>query len=260
MPATAIIAGVSGLATAGSGIAQAIGNGNRAKQIRKEIDEYQRQDLVNPYENLQVSTLGADRQREDLSRTMATYGNLMALGGTRAAAAMMPQLVMQQNAQEAQIVANLDEQEKQRQQLIAQGNAAIQQMTEQRERDDLLGMGAQLNVANQQKAQGWNTFAQGVTGLGMSAASGMFNDVFKDQAKADAQFSKILPGAEVSKNSIPQSTGLNNNAVVASSLATMPSPLGLSAFGNLLPFMGFQAPDQQKLYQDFLRSKNFQTA
>ena len=180
MPAAVpIIAGVSGLATAGSGIAQAIGNGNRAKQIRKQIDEYQRQELVNPDENLQVSTLGADRQREDLSRTMATYSNLMALGGTRAAAAMMPQLVMQQNAQEAQIVANLDEQEKQRQQMIAQGNAMVQQMTEQRERDDLLGMGAELNVANQQKAQGWNTFAQGVTGLGLAASNGMFDDVFK---------------------------------------------------------------------------------
>ena len=62
----------------------------------------------------QVSTLGADRQREDLNRTMTTYGNLASLSGTRGIASLLPNLTQTQNDQTAKIAANLDEQEKQR--------------------------------------------------------------------------------------------------------------------------------------------------
>ncbi|WP_374440625.1 hypothetical protein [Epilithonimonas sp.] len=171
----AIIGGVSGLATAGSGIAQAIGAGKEAKRAREAIDNYQRQTLTNPYGGLQVSTLGADRMREDLARTVATMTEQAALGGIKGVASLAPNIVQQQNAQEAQIAANLDEQEKQRQQMIAQGNAMVQQMTEQRENNDLLGLGQQLSVAQQNKANGWNTFAQGMAGLGSAASAGLFD-------------------------------------------------------------------------------------
>lgn len=171
----AIIGGVSGLATAGSGIAQAIGAGKESKRAKEAIDNYQRQTLTNPYSGMQVSTLGADRMREDLARTVATMTEQAALGGIKGVASLAPNIIQQQNAQEAQIAANLDEQEKQRQQMIAQGNAMVQQMTEQRENNDLLGLGQQLSVAQQNKANGWNTFAQGMAGLGNAASAGLFD-------------------------------------------------------------------------------------
>lgn len=81
MPAAA--AAVSGGIGLVSGIAQAIGAGRRAKEIQKQIDEYTRQELQNPYNTLQVSTLGADIAREDMARSIATNSNQLARGGGR---------------------------------------------------------------------------------------------------------------------------------------------------------------------------------
>lgn len=108
MPAAVAIG--AGVVSAGTSAIQAIGAGKRARQMQEQIDNYKRQELKNAFEGLQVSTLGADRQREDLARTMATYGNLAAMGGSRAIVGLAPNLIAQQNSQEAQIMANLDEQ------------------------------------------------------------------------------------------------------------------------------------------------------
>lgn len=172
MPAAAAVpAAITGV----TGIAQAIGAGKEAKRAKEAIDNYQRQTLTNPYSGLQVSTLGADRMREDLARTVATMTEQAALGGIKGVASLAPNIIQQQNAQEAQIAANLDEQEKQRQQMIAQGNAMVQQMTEQRENNDLLGLGQQLSVAQQNKANGFNTVAQAGAGAMAAGASGLFS-------------------------------------------------------------------------------------
>ena len=166
---------VPALITAGSGIAQAIGAGKEAKRTKEAIDNYPRQTLTNPNSGLQVSTLGADRMREDLARTVATMTEQAALGGIKGVASLAPNIIQQQNAQEAQIAANLDEQEKQRQQMIAQGNAMVQQMTEQRENNDLLGLGQQLSVAQQNQANGFNTVAQAGAGAMTAASAGLFD-------------------------------------------------------------------------------------
>lgn len=175
MPTSAIVAGGSGVLSAGTGLLQSISAGKQAKRYQEMIDNYQRQEITNPYENLQVSTLGADRQREDLARSVSTMANNASMGGSRAIVGLAPNILQQQQDNEAKIVADLDQQEKQRQQLIAQGAGMVQQMTEQRENQDLAGLGQGLATANQNKANGINTFAQGLMSLGMSAASGTFD-------------------------------------------------------------------------------------
>lgn len=173
MPAAAVAipTAISGIASIG----QMISGNDREKDAQKSIDEYERQKLVNPYEGLQVSTVGADRQREDLARTVTTTANNSMMGGSRSMAALTPQLIAQQNQQEAQIMANLDEQEKQRQQLIAKGNEMVQTMTEKREEQDLIGLGTNLNVARQEKMNGLNNIVQTGIGFGKLASSGVFN-------------------------------------------------------------------------------------
>lgn len=198
---TAVSAGMGGLQ-----MAQA----NKAKkEAQKNINDYKRQDLTNPANGLQVSTLGADRQREDLARTMATYANLASMGGTRGISALAPNLISQQNAQEAQIVANLDEQQKQIDQMKANGQAQVQNMQEQREYNDLAGLGTQLNVANQERKMGLNTISQGITGFGNAYAAGLTNGLYGNSGNSaynDAQITgQVLPGAEVtSVNPLPQ--------------------------------------------------------
>ena len=179
---TAIALG-SAVIGAGTGIAGAISQGKQAKNYQKQMENYQRQKLVNPYADLQVSTLGADRQREDLARTMTTYGNLAAMSGTRGIASLLPNLTQTQNDQTAKIAANLDEQQKQIDQLIAQGNMQIQGMTEQRENNDLQGLGQAYQTARAQQQQGINQIAQSVGTLGYAAANGLFNGMFKKKIR-----------------------------------------------------------------------------
>lgn len=172
MPAAIAVPLIITAVSAGASIYQSAEANKKAKNAQKQIDDYKRQDLENPYQNIQTSTLAADRQREDLARTVSTTANLAAAGGSRAIAALTPQLIAQQNSQEAQIMANLDEQEKERQRLIAGGEAQRQGMLEQRENNDLLGLGNNLAIAQQQKADAQNNLMQSVIQGAGSVAMG----------------------------------------------------------------------------------------
>ena len=79
---------------------------------------------------------------------------------------------------EAKIMADLDQQYRQNQQLIAQGAAQVQAMQENREQNDLLGIGNALNVASQNQNSAMTQSAQGLMGLGLMAASGGFDGLF----------------------------------------------------------------------------------
>ena len=228
---TAIALG-SAVLGAGTGIAGAISQGKQAKNYQKQIENYQRQTLVNPYAGLQVSTLGADRQREDLNRTMTTYGNLASLSGTRGIASLLPNLTQTQNDQTAKIAANLDEQEKQRQQLIAQGDAQVQAITEDRERNDLLGLGNALQTARANQAQSMGMIAQGLGTLGYAAANGVFNGETSNNAGSFNSFSEI----QIPNLSIPQSKMIinpNGNSLIMDYLTGKVSP-------QVNPFMQYR--------------------
>lgn len=181
MPAAAPIA--MGAVSIGSSIVQGISANKRAREIQRQIDNYKRQDLVNPNLSLQVSTLGADRQREDLARTMSTMVNQAAMGGSRSILGLAPGMIAQQNAQEAQIMAQLDEQERQRQIAVAQGDAMVQQMQEQREQQDLMGLGNALNTARHEETNAWNNAIQS----GISTASMAMEQIKNNPKSADAK-------------------------------------------------------------------------
>ena len=178
MPASAIVAGAGGVISMGTSIVGAISSGKRAKKIQEQIDNYQRQQLTNPFERLQVSTAGADLQREDIGRSVATGIDKLAMGGSRALIGGLPNMLEQQVAQEQKIAAELDQQYNQNQQLKAQGDGMVQQMQERREEGDLAGLGNALNTARQEKANNINQLASSAmaTGIGLSGAIG------KDQA------------------------------------------------------------------------------
>ena len=220
---TAIVAGSAAL-SAGTGLAGYLSQGKQARKYQEQIQNYERQKLVNPYANLQVSTLGADRQREDLARTMTTYGNLAAMSGTRGIASLLPNLTQTQNDQTAKIAANLDEQQKQIDQLKAQGEMQVQGMQENREQNDLLGLGNALQTAKANQAQSMGMIAQGLGTLGYAAANGVFDKKKKDDDTVTDQMlsnkgiyrqngvGNITPlvGAQISYNTLQYMNFLNN--------------------------------------------------
>ena len=229
---TAAIAAGSAALSAGTGLAGYLSQGKQARKYQEQIQNYERQKLVNPFAGLQVSTLGADRQREDLNRTMTTYGNLASLSGTRGIASLLPNLTQTQNDQTAKIAANLDEQEKQRQQLIAQGDAQVQSMQENREQNDLLGLGNALQTSKANQAQSMGMIAQGLGTLGYAAANGVFNGSGSTGGSSLNSFSEI----QIPNLSIPQSKMIinpNGNSLIMDYLTGKVSP-------QVNPFMQYR--------------------
>ena len=230
--ATTAIAIGSAALSAGTGLAGAISQGKQARKYQEQIQNYERQKLVNPFAGLQVSTLGADRQREDLNRTMTTYGNLASLSGTRGIASLLPNLTQTQNDQTAKIAANLDEQEKQRQQLIAQGDAQVQSMQENREFNDLQGLGTAYQASKANQAQSMGMIAQGLGTLGYAAANGVFNGKTSNNAGSLNSLSEI----QIPNLSIPQSKMIinpNGNSLIMDYLTGKVSP-------QVNPFMQYR--------------------
>lgn len=245
--ATTIIAAGSAALSAGSGLAGYLSQGKQARNYQKQIENYERQKLVNPFAGLQVSTLGADRQREDLNRTMTTYGNLASLSGTRGIASLLPNLTQTQNDQTAKIAANLDEQEKQRQQLIAQGDAQVQAMTENREQNDLLGLGNALQTARANQAQSMGMIAQGLGTLGYAAANGVFKGSGSTGGSGIGNIVDIP--AEISR--IPAMSTVQNNPTMNGN--------SLQQFNRLSQFNNgvFQPnPFMQSIYRDWQLNNN----
>ena len=229
---TAVTLGSAAL-SAGTGLAGYISQGKQARKYQEQIQNYERQKLVNPFAGLQVSTLGADRQREDLNRTMTTYGNLASLSGTRGIASLLPNLTQTQNDQTAKIAANLDEQEKQRQQLIAQGDAQVQSMQENREQNDLLGLGNALQTAKANQAQSMGMIAQGLGTVGYAAANGVFDKKKKDDGTVTDQM--------LSNKGIYRQNGVGNIKDETSQFAILPNPiLNPYAYDPLQAIRGFR--------------------
>lgn len=222
MPAAVAIPLISTAVSAGTSLLQTSQANRAARKTQQTIDDYQRQDIVNPNLGLQVSTLGADRQREDLSRSIATMANQAAMGGSRSILGIAPNLLNAQMQQEQQIAGTLDEQEARRQAAVAQGEGMAMQMTEQRENADLAGLGNQLNVARQERANGINNLIQtgfGAANLGLEMnKQGLFGSppstnpldnqgIYRQNGVGSNM--NVLPGASVSYAN--NSSGLNFN-------------------------------------------------
>ena len=234
---TAAIAAGSAALSAGTGLAGYLSQGKQARKYQEQIQNYERQKLVNPFAGLQVSTLGADRQREDLNRTMTTYGNLASLSGTRGIASLLPNLTQTQNDQTAKIAANLDEQEKQRQQLIAQGDAQVQSMQENREQNDLLGLGNALQTSRANQAQSMGMIAQGLGTLGYAAANGVFGG---KSTNPNGQGNSVV-GQMLGNQGIYKQNGVGNIKDDTSQFAILPNPiLNPYAYDPLQAIRGFR--------------------
>jgi len=164
MGAMTAIAGVGALA---SGI-QAISGAKQKRDAQQELENYQRQELTNVAEGLQVSTLGADLQREEQARLASTQVDALQGAGARGLIGGIGRVEAGSQMVNRQIGADLDAQQKQIDQMRAQDEANIRGMQEQRETSDIAGLSSQYNAGNAMLWQGVGGIAQS----GISAISG----------------------------------------------------------------------------------------
>jgi hypothetical protein len=135
----AAIGGVTGLAKFADG-------SRMRRRAQRAIDNFEFQELTNAYEGVQVSTLGADLQREEAARLAATNIDALRAGGTRGVLAGTGRVAARQQQTAREIAANLDQQQRQIDLARAQDDVRIQQMIEQRQANELAGLGQQANV------------------------------------------------------------------------------------------------------------------
>lgn len=131
---------------AAGGISKFFEGRKMQKQAQAYIDQFEWDELNNAYENLQVSTLGADLQAEEAARMAATSANALQQGGNRAIVGGLGRVEAQSNQLNRQIAADLDQQQKQIDYAAAQDDANIRAMQERRQGEELQGYGQMLST------------------------------------------------------------------------------------------------------------------
>jgi hypothetical protein len=192
--AAATVAGLGGLALSGY---QAYQGAQDKKRAQRDLSNYNRQDLVNPYVNMQVSTVGSDLMKEESARTSANLVDAARNGGMRGVYSALPQVISYDNTVNRQIQSSLDDQVQKRNYAIAGDETAIRDIVEQRDNANLAGIGQELEVGRQDM---WS----GLRGIGASAMYAANNGVFstpEGDAKREAwnTYKKANPNASRSE-------------------------------------------------------------
>lgn len=144
----------SATASAGLGIFQVVNSSIQAKKTKEEIENFQRQDLVNPYSQVQLSTVKADNQTDANLSANATTMDAIQRGGTRAVIGALPKVSESNILLQGLIAEDFAKQDITRQYSIAQGEGLLTQIRENREINALDGLGQQLQTARQDAMSG----------------------------------------------------------------------------------------------------------
>lgn len=160
--------GITALAGMGGGIAKFFEGSAMQRDAQDYINKFKWQDLQNPMANLQVSTLGADLQKEQ--QNLASSQDIAALqqGGTRALVGGLGRVEAQRNLTNRTLASNLDEQQKAINMAKAQQDVANQNMIEQRQANELQGYGQMLSTGFGTKYQGINDIANAFGAAGQA--------------------------------------------------------------------------------------------
>ena len=196
--------GVASVATAGFGLYNAIKSGQEKKQAREALDNYKRQNLAdsNIAKDLQVSTLGADRQLAERSRLASTEIDALRGGGTRSLVGGLSRVEDTSNDVNNRIVANLDQEQERINQMEAEDNARIRSMQEARENADIDALSSQYQAGKQDQNMAIGNIIQGVG----SVANQFGPASAKENPQVQAVSNTLTPAGVVPSASIAPAT------------------------------------------------------
>ena len=191
---------IGGVASA----AQAIKGAQQAKEAEQALNNLPVPQLVNPYENLTVSRLGADLQTQESQRTAASNIEALQGAGVRGLVGGVGRVQSLEQQQMQQVAADLDAQQKQIDMAKAQGASQIQGMEEQRFKENRAALSSQYSQGNQQM---WT----GIGGVAQSAMAGLSaNALQKGAANPNGTINQGL-NPNLTSTSVPQNIGYNFN-------------------------------------------------
>lgn len=122
--------------------------------------------LKNPAEGMQVSTLGADLQRQEAARLSATSVQALQGAGVRGVVGGVGAVQAQNQLMNQQIAADLDRQQKEIDRARAEYDMQLQGMEERRYMGNVAALSSQINQGNQM-------FQAGLGGIAQSAMGGL---------------------------------------------------------------------------------------
>lgn len=150
------------------------------QNAQDDLNNFKRQDLVNPYENMQISTLGADYARENNSMLTSNVVDASRNAGARSIFSALPKLIDYNNKSNRESQILLDKQVQERNYAIAGDEVAQRSMREQRDNASLDGIGQRLEVGRQDM---WS----GLRGMGASAMYAANNIDWDNEGNKDLQ-------------------------------------------------------------------------
>lgn len=213
---------ITGGLSAGLGIYQAIQGSKEKRDAQKALENYERQKLENVAKDLQVSTLGADRQLAEQSRLASTQIGALQSGGTRALIGGLGRVESGNQAVNDQIVAQLDQDQERINQMIATDNANIRGMQENRENADISALSSQYQAGKQDLNMAFGNIVQGVGSVanqfGGTGAKGT-----ADAMGSSADATSMTPNNELSTGIMTTTGGSGMNAV---------NDMNVDAYGN----------------------------
>jgi len=211
--------GIASAASAGLGLVGGIYNtiqgAKQAREAENALENYNRQQLSNVAEGLQVSTLGSDLQREEQSRLASGQIGALRESGTRGLIGGLGRVSQANQMVNRQIGADLDMQQKQIDQMRAEDEARIRAMQENREQNDINALSSQINAGRQGQATG---ISQGIQGISM------IGNAFSPQTSQ---------GAYQYRNSQPIDNSLQPVGIQSQPQQIQTSPYPTSRFGQL---------------------------
>lgn len=149
------MAAVTSAVIAAGTAAYQIYNAEKTKSDTKDaINDFKRQDLKNPYEDIALNTLATDQLTDANLSNFATSVDALQRAGVRGVVGGIPKLSESNILLQNQISQDLSKQERERDLLIARGEENIRNTREQRESLALQGLGQQLQTARQDSASG----------------------------------------------------------------------------------------------------------
>ncbi|KZE77496.1 hypothetical protein AV926_14065 [Myroides marinus] len=151
--AAAITSAAIGVAAAGYSIYQ---GESQKKKAKAELNSYERQELINAAEQIEISTRGTDLMREESQRTVANMIDALQGGGGRMLAANLGQLQAGINQTNRQIQKDLDDQVMRREYAIADENARLRGIREERDMQNIGALQSQYTAGDQNMWNGIN--------------------------------------------------------------------------------------------------------
>jgi hypothetical protein len=167
-----IASAVSGGLGVGMGIYQTIQGAKQKREAQNALENYQRQELENVYDNTAVSTLGADRQIENQARLASGQIASLQGAGARGMIGGFGRVEAGNQNVNQQIAADLDQQQKQIDFARAGDQANIRSMQENRENADIGALSSQYMAGKQDQNTGLGNIVMGAGMMG-SAIGGM---------------------------------------------------------------------------------------